>query len=92
MQYKQIYKEQVVNPKDENEKANQVYSLTLYEPDEYYAPFLLEVESGNPQDNARDRTWEIMPRGYTTAARCSSIREVIKRIDSHQFEPLAEDG
>ena len=90
MQYKQIYTEEVVFPPVG--KANQFYGLTLYEADEYPAPMLLKIESGNPQDNARDITWEIMPKGYTTAARCSNIREVIKRIDSHQFAPLAENG
>jgi len=82
MNYNQIFREQKTNKEGTGERADQFYALTLYEcKDDYKAPFLLEVEWGNPQLDDWDRLWGIM----RSPNRNQAIREVIKRLDNHVF-------
>ncbi len=87
MIYKEIYREKKTNAKL-NARPDQFFELTLYEcDDDYQAPMLLKVESGNPQDEDWDRHWEIMDiRKYGVQDENQAIREVIKRIDTHVFD------
>lgn len=88
-EYKQIFTEPINEPAKEGERYTQFYRLTLYEAkgkDCYSWPFMLKTEWGWRGDEDWNRMWEVIDiPGKGSAA---AIRDVIKRLDGHIFEPV----
>ena len=83
MKYKEIYFERKLEPTTDLTKLYQFFNLTLYEAADNW-PMMIKVETGWHGDEDYYQSWELMPP-YTS--RPAAIREVIKRLDNHQFEP-----
>jgi len=95
IEYKQVYSERIVQPKEEAQgdgRYQQFLHLTLYEAtgqDSFRWPMMVKVCTGFQGDEDWDTTWEMIP---WHTGKPKAIREVIKRLDNHVIEPLPENS
>jgi len=79
MEYKPIFSDS--RNYDEEVNFRVFVEITLYQPDDYLAPYLVHITHGDRWKESWNGTWEVLEE----TDRAKAIRTVINKLDNYQW-------